>query len=333
MIREYRKYIAENRNIVYISTLFALVLRWISFSFFEEHSPESYDGSFLWKFISPFFDNTYVSHLTAFLFSVGLSLYMLHLNDKYAIIRVRTSLSYAFLIFLLSCFPSLAVMSPVYFSLLFVLIAVGILYSSYRKEKVAESAFRISFLLALGSLFTIDLLLYIPLFWIGYAVMRSFNYKAILASLLGVCMVYWIVGFCILYFSGLDNPLLLWIDKWKNYEFPALSKQIIGFWAVFIINALVVVFIIVYGYAYSYKDKVQIRAYISFINLLFIFSLLISVILLLQPDMSIAIVLVASSFIYSHYFALADQKGNVYFFIAVILFFLMSFFYMSNITL
>lgn len=327
MIRQYKKHIAENRNLIYFSTLIALLLRWVSFGFVEETAVKVYDDSFLWAFISPLFSNVYVSAISAFLFSIVLSLYILRLNDKYALIRIRTALPYVFLIFLTSCMPSLLYMSPYYLVLLFVLFLVDVLYSSYRKEKVADVAFRIGFLLALGSMFSFDFLLYIPLFWLGFVIVRSFNYKAIFAFLLGMLMVYWIAAFGYIYIHGFENPLGEWLNKWSNYSFPSINDRTIAYWVILVINTLIIAFIIIHYYVYSYKDKVQTRAYISFVNFLFVYSLLLSIVLLLNPGVSILMLLMASSFIYSHYFALIDQKGSVYFFICVILFFLMQYLY------
>lgn len=330
MIRQYKKYVAENRNIVYFSTFIALILRWVSFSVSDNCFIQYYEDGFLWNYIAPLFANEYVSVISAFLFSVLISFYMLHLNDKYTLIRVRTALPYAFSMFLLACFPSFLGISSLYFALFFVLLSIDILYSAYRKDRVADSAFRLSFLLALGSLFTFDLLIYVPLFWIGFAIMRSFSYKAILASLLGVFLIYWITAFCFVYFTEGNNPLVGWLDRWMNWKLVSFSDLLIGYWLIFAVNAAFIIFIIVYNYVYSYKDKVQIRAYISFVNFVFVYSLIIAGFLLLKPSIAVSVLLVSSSFIYSHYFALITQKGNIYFLIVVILAFLMSYLYGFN---
>lgn len=326
MLRGYKKYVAESRSVVYISAILAFVIRWVYLGISNNRELDSYTESFLWKYISPLFSNVYISSITAFVVSIGLALYMMWLNDKYAIIRVRTSLPFAFFVFFTACFPSLFEMNPFYISVFFVLLSIDILYGSYQKENVAEQSFRIAFLLALGSLFSFNLLFYVPVFWIGSAIVRSFKFKVILSSLLGLVMVYWIVGF-IVYFMELSNPLTFYIDKWRNYSLPSFSYQLLSKWGFLGINALIATSVIIYYYANSYKDKIQIRTYVSFLIVLFYFSLLLSVVLLPCTDVSFMVMLVTLSFIFAHYFALIEQKGNIYFFITVILFYLMMYLY------
>jgi len=326
MLKGYKKYIAENRSIIYTSTLIAFIIRLLYFYKIDERTSSEYTDSLLWEYISPFLTNVYLSYIGAFLASMGLAFYVLWLCDKYALIRVRTALPYAFFVFFTACFPFFAELNPTYLSLFFVLVSFNILYGSYQKENVSDQSFRISFLLTVGSLIDITLLLYIPLFWLGLAIVRSFRFKAVLASLLGVGMVLWILVF-IMYLLGITDSLLVRFEDWKEYSPPVMSYDYLDKWIFYAINTLLGASIIFSYYTNSYKDKIQVRTYISFVNVLFFFSLILSVVFFHTMGVSFLIMLLTLSIIAAHYFALIEYKGGVYFLIAVILVYLMFFFY------
>lgn len=322
----YKRYIAENRNIVYISTVIAFLQR-IGFLFLkDDYALPDYSDSFMWGIIAPVFSNLYVSFFTAFLFCLGIGFYVGHLDEKYGIIRRRTSLPYAFIVFILSCFPYLTFFSPLYIGLLFVLLAVDILYSAYQKTDVGGYSFRIGFILAVGSLFTPNLLFYVVVFWMGFSMMRCFNIKVILTSLVAVLMVAWLAGFAV-YMFNLPNPILMWIARWSNLSVASFSDVNIIYWGITFVAALIVIFVVFYNYANSFKDKIQVRAYISFMNTLFVFSLLLFIAVSLRPDISAMITLMITAFVYSHFFALTDKKGVIYCFIGVMLFCLTAYLY------
>lgn len=314
MLKDIHKYISEGRSIIYISTLVAFLLRLGSFFQIDSYSPDILNDGFLWLIISPYFSNTYISHISAFLCSIGISLFFSYIIEKYAIIRIRTSLPYSFSVFLLACFPPLAIMSPVYIGVFCVLQSVNILYSAYQQEQVAAQAFRIGFTLAIGSLFTPNILFYIIIFFFGFFIVRSFNYKVILATLLGSFMVYWLLVFSLLYWNGLSNPLTEWFNGWVNFQLPDFTKEHIGTWIYFVLNILIVITIIFYNYINSFKDKVQVRAYLSFYNVLLLSSAVIVALLLLSMGINFGVLLIMSSFIYSHYFALSHNPKSIYLF-------------------
>lgn len=325
MIKQYKKYIAESKNIVYISTVIALVLRCgVLFSFEDFGSLQpAYSDSFVWSLIAPYFSNIYFSFACSFVSIIGLAAFGTYINNKYNIIRRRTSLPFVFIIFLCSCFPPFTFFSPLYFGIFFILLTVNILYEAYQKQEVAYYAFQIGFMLALGCLFTPDLIFYLPLYWIGFSVMRSFNIKVILASLLGVFMVGWpLACFLIFWQNQLSSTFVIWYNNWQTFNIQDLLTIDISDYVIFAISVIIIISIMIYNSVNSFKDKIQARAYLIFFNLLFICSVIISSILLLRINMNLMLTLIPSAFIYSHFFALTEKKAGAYFFIVVIFFYL-----------
>lgn len=325
MVRNYKKYIAENRGVIYISTLIALLLRWAFFRI-DAVVLYSHDSVFAEQIFSSVFSNIYISFFSAFLLNVVVALLVGYINEKYTLIRGRTYLPYAFTLFLLSCSPYFTYSSPAYISLLFLLLSVNTLFASYQQLDPAKYSFQIGVFLSAAGLFFPEMILFIPVFWIGASMMRSFNIKVIMASLLSVIMV----G----YFAVFLNYLVSanFIDSWTNHLFSLFDYDASFFsrisgkrWVVFIITTLTVIAVILYGYVYSFKDKVQTRSYMLFLNVLFFFSLLIFVVMKMHPLLLLMIILTISAVIYSHFFALATKKLEVCLFYVVLLLYLLNY--------
>lgn len=320
---------------MYIFTLVAIVLRCgVLFSLDSDDTvQQTYGYSLGWEVVGSFFSNVYFSAICSFLLSLGIAVLGLSLNNRFNIIRRRTYLPYVFIIFLPACFPQLAFLSPLYLCFPFVLVAISILYESYQSTEVAYNSFRIGFMLAIGSLFCPDVLFYVPIFWIGFSYMRSFNVKVIFASLLGLVMVYWPL-ICVMLFwkPELSEPVITWYNGWKSIHFVKniLRSVEISNFIVYVFGSVIIICIMTYNYINSFKDKIQTRAYLSFLNLLLVCSIVFSAILLLNMSISLMILLVLSGFIYAHYFALTERKFGFYFFIVVLLFYLTIYLYHNN---
>lgn len=318
---------------MYIFTLVAVVLRCgVLFSLDSDSDDvvnQTYDYSLGWKVVGSFFSNIYFSAVCGFLCSLGIAVLGLFLNNKFNIIRRRTYLPYVFIIFLSACFPQLTFLSPLYLCFPFVLVAISILYESYQSTEVAYNSFRIGFMLAVGSLFCPDVLFYVPIFWIGFSYMRSFNIKVIFASLLGWVMVYWpLICVILLWKPELSEPIIAWYNGWISIHFlkNILQSVDISSLIIYALGSVIIICIMTYNYINSFKDKIQTRAYLSFLNLLLVCSIIFSPIL----SISLMILLILSGFIYAHYFALTENKFGFYFFIMILLFYLTIYSYYSN---
>ena len=66
-----------------------------------------------------------------------------------------------------------------YIGVLFMLFTVSILFASYNHSERSVAAFKIAFMLSLGSLFTPLLLLFVPLTWIALVIMRCFSFRSL----------------------------------------------------------------------------------------------------------------------------------------------------------
>ena len=310
MLKQYQKNIAESRNIIYPATIIAVLLRVISLSFTDE--VPIFHGGILWNLIEPFFRDKYISFASSLLMVIAISLYVMHLNTKYVLIRVRTSLPYVFTMLLLSFSKDMAFMTPAYLSIILFLFSVDQLFDAYQLPLASWQSFRISFCLSLGSLLTPSLLIYIPMFWIGLSMMRSMSFKAFLASLLGILTIYWLA---LIYCLSLDdiNSAYSGIEyAWNGLKEISVLEMGLDDLLLLSVGVITILIIIVDNFANSYKDKIRTRTNISFLNIVGFLSIAIYLFLALHLQVCLMVTLTVSGLSLSHFYALADKKWKVY---------------------
>lgn len=323
MIRAYQKYIAEGKLPIYFAILASIGLRILFYLYTDnEVSVCDFGDGFLWVLISSFFENNLlISYLSSFVFAVGISLLASFLNKKYTLIRKRSHLLFAITLLLLSSVPQFAIMNPQLIGGLFFLLAIDKVYASYQSQTSPRMAFDFGFYFAIASLFTPDILLFLPLFWVGLSVMRSFNIKAILSSLLGLVLIYWIVLF---YFLSIDNlegfyrPFLISV-VWEHI--PIMGYSFIE-WGTLIFSTILMSIVVFNYYCDNYKDKMRVRANITFVVIVLLYSLLIYFLVPLTSDTCLLISLVSGSLVVAHFFALANKRWQVYLFYIVTSFYI-----------
>lgn len=322
VIRYYKKYVVENKSIVFISIILALFFRLSIYFFYAGATGYPNIGGYLWtESIQNYLAaNKDVSALLALLFTIIIVLYSAYLNNKHKLIRSRTYMIYAFSTLLFSIHPATMYMSPQYVSLLLLLVGVDIFLGGYQQADPSGKAYSFGFLIALAGLFSLGAIVYLPLFWIGLRMMRCLKAKAVITSLLGVVSVYWIVFFYYIWQNDLSS---FWEPFTRLY--PAFDGYIIAnidFSSILILAyCIVLVGITMVSYLNnSYQDKIQARANLYFFYMLTVFSFLIFIFINYDPTLYLYVFLSGSSILFSHFFSLNIEKWKVtFFYLSVIL--------------
>lgn len=321
--RFYKNHVAEGKGILIFSIILAIFLRIIFTIFSGTPDTGSLSGGYLWQYFIPFVQAPLYSFIGSSILVALMAISVAHINTDFVLIRRRTLLPPAIIILLFSCHPSFIWVSPAYLGILFILLIISVLFDSYNEATKAIIAFKVTFILALGSLFTPILLLYIPLSWIALMMMRCFNAKSILASLLGFFIVYFPTFSTYLFIDKLDEFILPFvascnIDILKNL--PVFSLNAIA-WGILIAMVFLLSLIIGDNYINRHKDKIRIRACLSLLSFTTIAALLLSLFLNIAPDVNLYISIGIGSMLLSHYFALVETKG-----IAILFYIYMSLF-------
>lgn len=332
MVRTYKKYIAESKAMIYISIIVALAIRCV---FFYYQSPETshfdHGDGFLWDIVSPFFDNMFISYISSFVLSICISLYLTHINEKYNLIRKRTNLLFALSLLLLSSTPHFVVMNPQLIASLFFLASTDKLFGCYQSSTSPRIAFDFGFFFAIASLFAIDYLIFLPIFWIGLIIMNSFSFKAIFTSLIGIVLIYWIVLF---YFiaqnniEGLYDPFIKYFTLTEDY-LPLQDYNFLD-WGAFIFSSIIIMTMIFNNYMDNYKDKIRVRANITFVIVIFLFAFTAYALLPNKSHTCLQIALLSASFLVARFFALTESRWQVYLFYISVVFYVSYFIFIFS---
>jgi hypothetical protein len=323
----YKNHVAGGKGILIFSILFAVFMRFIFITSSGTTSIET-EGGYLWQFCKQFSSNILYSLIGSSIIVGIMALSATHINTDFVLIRRRTLLPPAMIILLFSCHPSILWISPAYVGVLFLFLIVSILFSVYNNDFVKPvAAFKIAFILSAGSLFTPVLLLYIPISWLALIVMRCFNFKSVLASLLGLFVIYFPVFSFYLFTDNLNGfltPFITSLNVQKLMQFPFLNMNVVS--PFFLIVAIIPLSIaITSSYINRYKDKIRNRAYLSLLTLLTVLSLLFFLFLNITPEVNLYISVGMGSLLISHFFALTEKKGTaILFYICIVFCFLFS---------
>jgi hypothetical protein len=284
-----------------------------------EHNAEP---SYLWGIFAPFFTNPYISLAGSSLFVGGIAFLASHINTEHVLIRNKSFLVPSVILLMFSCQPSFISMSAEYVALFLFLSIIGILFASYQGEHPQSVAFRCSFMLTLGSLFVPVSLIYLPVLWIAFIIIRSFNIKSLLASISGVIIIYFPVFSYYLFIGNLDAfylPLQSLIHNMFELPFAGYNTKN---WI--LLSGVILLLAVIIGddYINRHKDKIKVRSYLSLLLFLTVTSFLLFLFSNTGSYLHLFITMLCGGFLISHFFALVEKVTSVLLFLIVLIFYL-----------
>lgn len=158
---------------------------------------------------------------------MGLQTFLLErLNNIFILVEKRSYLPVIFFFFLSSAFVSLQRLTPAIVANLFILLALFRLFHAYKKNKAFSNIFDASLLISTGSLFYSGLIYLIIVVWVGVAILRPFNLREWIISLVGFLVPYAFTFFFYFYTDNLDVLLTMlesqfqYFSQFKNLTIP-----------------------------------------------------------------------------------------------------------------
>lgn len=320
-IKLYKRNIVENKNLVLVSILLTIIIRIIIFYFTDVSLlDEHIGGGYLWTgALTNLLSSGTISFLISTFFVFVISFYASQLNAKHGLIRSRTYLIYIFGSLILSSHPVFIYMTPYYISTVAFLICTDLLYSSYQDKTSNRNAYAIGFVIGVSSLFSFYILMYLPLFWIGFSLMRIFKFRSFIISILGVATIYWLV---FVYFLWQDN-IAGFLNPFEHL-YPVLNNSIekIPLMGEGLLAAIALILLITISLDYqtnSFRDKIRIRANIQFLHITSLFSILTFFFVIFDPTLNLYILSCSITILLAHFFTLAEQKWKIIIFYILIL--------------
>ena len=320
-IKLYKRNIVENKNLVLFSILLTIIIRLVIFYFTDAtlHN-EHIGGGYLWTgALTDFLSRGTISFTISTLFVFIISFYASQLNAKHGLIRNRTYLIYIFGSLILSSHPVFIYMTPYYISTLAFLICTDLLYSSYQDKTGSRNAYAIGFVIGVSSLFSFNFLMYLPLFWIGFSLMRILKFKNLIISILGVATIYWLTFVFFLW----QNNIAGFLSPFEHL-YPLLNNSIetiplMGEGLLVVIAFALLITISLDYQANSFRDKIRIRANIQFLHITSLFSIIAFFFIILDPTLNLYILSCSITILLAHFFTLAEQKWKIIIFYILIL--------------
>jgi hypothetical protein len=232
---------------------------------------------------------------------------MVNLNTTLFFINERTFLPALFYVLLSGLFPQYQLLNPAIISAVFLMMAIKRIMESYRVQGTAYSFFDAGLLIAIGSLFYINLIWFGLITFIGILLLRPFNLREILLSILGLLTPF-ILTVAIYYVLGrdpldfLDLIIYNMFEKEGEFAFNPFSIAGIIFTGLLMFVAIAQLFMVI-G-----TKKIQSRKIFSVLLWVFIISV---VVYFLVPAVSIEMIWIAAipvSYYLSHYMIFVRRK-------------------------
>ena len=312
--RRFRSNLVESRFTPIIFTLIAISMRMGLFLSvgIKQHD---YQTSFVWHHITPLFSNDWISLAASTLSIFIIAFIFSYLNTRFTLMRFRTSLPFALVLFLLSVHPLFLRMSPNYISTIFILFSLSPLIKSYQHHTPRTFAFRSGVLIGISAIFQVFALLFLPLWLYGERSMHGVKIKSFVALMLGILLVLWnVAGFYFL-FDSIESFIAPFI-RLGNLDLIPPNYTTIQ-WISIALLSLLTIFLILLDTKVFRRERVITQKTLSFIILIAIVSVTLHFFYWQQTFFFIYQIIIMLSFIVAHYFSHVNKKGGVYLFIFV----------------
>ena len=170
----------------------------------------------------------------SFFIVLTIAFYLANFNTRLFFITERTLLPASLYVLASGFLVSTQVFSPVFPATLLLMLAIDRVMASYRKTGIAYNFFDASLILSIGSMFYFNIIWFFPVIIIGIMLIRTFNVRELILSLLGLLAPYLLV-YAIYYVSGEEMYLFTELIV-SNIITPASTY----YWSPLLITVLIV---------------------------------------------------------------------------------------------
>lgn len=278
------------------------------------------DGYYFSQLINNLQLNEFFERLINFLLYGVVICLLIGINNKYSLIRTRTTFQACIYSLFIAVCPVLQPLQQGALVTSAVCISLYFLFRTYQKNEPTGYMFRSHLFLGLGSLLFPQLMYLFPIWIIGGYSMQSLTPRTFFAGLVGISLPYWfLLGHAFFY-----NEMQLFYAPFKELVlFSPINLSTIPLWELITVGVvfLITLISIAHYLLNNYQDKIRTCSYLNFLVLL---GVILLVFLLLQPQHTrvvLPILLVCTSILMGHFFALTNSKAsNIFFIVSIILF-------------
>ncbi|MDR1920039.1 MAG: hypothetical protein LBQ65_10395 [Tannerellaceae bacterium] len=278
----------------------------------------------LWSLFCRILPNKTVTYLIGFLLTLAGAFLIHRANYMLVIIREKTLMPFLFYILFISSNPNFFPLNSTSLGIFCLILAFYQLLTSYHDSGAIRKTFNAALFIGVGSLFWIHILWFMPVFWWGMHNFKALSLRMFLASLTGVCTVYWfLLGWCM--WQDDFTPFGLSFGGLLNAGLPDFSQADWISWLHVGYTAFLALIAIVYILLHEQDDTLRTR---QFLNFLIVFCVASSALFLLyeQPsDEFLDVACMPIAILLGHFFTVkkGKRKSRLYYFL-ISLFLLLS---------
>jgi hypothetical protein len=276
----------------------------------------------LWTFSVRLYENKSVVFLSGLLLMIVVAFVIQRISDIKVLIRKHTRLPFLLFLLLISANAGLLSLREIAVVLLCLIIAVYDLFDSYQSPDATGKFFNTGVLTGFAGLFMPQIVWFIPLIWVGMYQFRSLNLRSFMASLIGVCVVYWIVtAWCL--WNHDFSMMASFYDRWT--DFKILSTEVFQYYRM---GSVVVVVILVMAFFHikmdTFGNSVRVRQMLSFLMNMSVWSFVLFLLYGADSDAFLAVMYLPSSILIPYFL---ENIGRV---ISFVLFYFMIFIWFAS---
>jgi hypothetical protein len=281
--------------------------------------PESY------QYTSPLFLPFYhsnISYLGAliinFFTAMIICIQLLYINATYSFVRERTFLPAYLFLFIVYTLPDLHVIQPVFFSGIFILLALNQIFSSFEKKKGYSNAFNAGFFTGIAALFypgSLILVFLIPASM--YTLKNKIGWREYITSILGLLLPLLYAFSYYFIFNKLSN----FIDLFTNIIIKRreIILHLLPFQIYIIYLILLTIFSSIFILGQYDEQKINIRRYFKIL----FFYFCTSSILIILPSVSyelLVLLTIPLTFLITNYLTFMRRKfwAELFFIILIV---------------
>lgn len=275
----------------------------------------------LWNTICRILPGKSFTYLTGSILITGSAFLLQRANHALVLIREKTLLPFLFYILFLSTNPSFFPLKATSAGVFCLILAIYLLFISYHNPETKEEAYRTGLVIGIGSLFWIQILWFVPLFWIGMHRFRIWNKKTFAASFTGILTVYWFV----LAWSIWQNDYSLFTKPftilWKSIDLLQFRNMEILEWIRIAYIFVLVIIASVNILTHEYEDNLRTRQFLSFLMILMAWNTILFFLYEQSAEEFLHIACIPTSILVAHFFSTRRNRYTVILFYFTLLFF------------
>lgn len=179
--------------------------------------------------------------LFAFFLLIFAAFYLVRINISHMIIGHRSQFPAIFFISIVSFVFRYELFSPAIIALIFLLFAIDRILGSLNSQKLTYRFLDAGILIAIGSIFYINLIFFLPFLWVAQIILRAFNLREFLYTLIGLLLPFLYI-FSASYFFDVEvsdtiEQIKGWIKMNRSFNYSLAFYGGIGYYLLVMIVA------------------------------------------------------------------------------------------------